>query len=99
MKRVIMMYYMQSDFYSIYHRFNHAWSCWVYIGPIVGFAFAYNLPKFFELRAMVDEAETYRLAFLALYNVSAHESGPEKSFSMAKEAVFNLSQGTGLGTL
>ena len=45
-------------------RYNHAWPSWLYIGPIVAFAVCYNLPKFFELSAIVDEGETYRLAFL-----------------------------------
>ncbi len=53
-----------------FYRFNHAWSSWVYIVPIVVFAFAYNAPKFFELSVVVDDAETYRYLRMYAYMIS-----------------------------
>ena len=33
-----------------FYHVSHKWSAWRYIAPIVILAFAYNMPKFFELR-------------------------------------------------
>ncbi len=51
-----------------FYRVSHSWSAKMYIVPIVSFAVVYNIPKFFELYAVFNGFESFRRAFIYLYN-------------------------------